>query len=79
MRDAKKFHTAVLKARANGTIGIRVSEPQLFVNFLYIMVSVAGKHAEGLVDPPHGEQDRTDGLPMLKRMILDSLTGGRRS
>ena len=75
---AKKFHTVVRKARADGTIDIRVSEPQLFVNLLYIMVSVAGKYAEGLVYPPDGEQDRTDGLLMLKRMILDSLTDGRR-
>ena len=75
---AKKFHTVVRKARADGTIDIRVSEPQLFVNLLYIMVSVAGKYAEGLVYPPHGEQDMTDGLLMLKRMILDSLTGSRR-
>ena len=48
------------------------------MNLLYIMVSVAGKYAEGLVYPPDGEQDRTDGLLMLKRMILDSLTDGRR-
>ena len=75
---AKKFHTVVRKARADATIDIRVSEPQLFVNLLYIMVSVAGKYAEGLVYPPHGEQDMTDGLLMLKRMILDSLTDGRR-
>ena len=75
---AKKFHTVVRKARKDGTIDIRVSESQLFVNLLYIMVSVAGKYAEGLVYPPDGEQDRTDGLLMLKRMILDSLTDGRR-
>jgi len=70
--------TKVRLTMEDGTIDIRVSEPQLFVNLLYIMVSVAGKYAEGLVYPPDGEQDMTDGLLMLKRMILDSLTGIRR-
>ena len=73
---AKKFHTVVRKARADGTIDIRVSEPQLFVNLLYIMVSVAGKYAEGMVYPPHGEQDMTDGLLMLKGMIMAALKRG---
>ena len=73
---AKKFHTVVRKARADGTIDIRVSEPKLFVNLLYILVSVAGKYAEGLVYPPHGEQDMTDGLLMLKRMIMAALRKG---
>ena len=76
---AKKFHTVVRKARADGTIDIRVSEPRLFVNLLYTMLSVAGKYAEGLVYPPDGERDMTDELEAIKRMILDSLTGGRRS
>ena len=75
---AKKFHTVVRKARADGTIDIRVSEPRLFVNLLYTMLSVAGKYAEGLVYPPDGERDMTDELEAIKRMILDSLTGGRR-
>ena len=75
---AKKFHTVVRKARADGSLRIPVSEPRLFVNLLYTMLSVAGKYAEGLVYPPHGEQDMTDELEAIKRMILDSLTGGRR-
>ena len=75
---AKKFHTVVRKARADGTIDIPVSEPRLFVNLLYTMLSVAGKYAEGLVYPPDGERDMTDELEAIKRMILDSLTGGRR-
>ena len=75
---AKKFHTVVRKARADGMIDIRVSEPRLFVNLLYTMLSVAGKYAEGLVYPPDGERDMTDELEAIKRMILDSLTGGRR-
>ncbi len=75
---AKKFHTVVRKARADGTIDIRVSEPQLFDSLLYTMLSVAGKYAEGLVYPPDGERDMTDELEAIKRMILDSLTGGRR-
>ena len=74
---AKKFHTVVSKARKDGTIRIPVSEPRLFVNLLYTMLSVAGKYAEGLVYPPDGERDMTDELEAIKRMILDSLTGGR--
>ena len=72
---AKKFHTVVSKARKDGTIDLRVSEPKLFVNLLYIMLSVAGKYAEGLVYPPDGEHDMTDELVMFKRMIMDSLVG----
>ena len=33
MRDAKKFHTAVRKARANGTIDIRVSDNYLIPHY----------------------------------------------
>ena len=75
---AKKFHTVVRKARADGSLRIPVSEPRLFVNLLYTMLSVAGKYAEGLVYPPDGERDMTDELEAIKRMILDSLTDGRR-
>lgn len=75
---AKKFHTVVRKARADSSLRIPVSEPRLFVNLLYTMLSVAGKYAEGLVYPPDGERDMTDELEAIKRMILDSLTGGRR-
>lgn len=75
---AKKFHTVVRKARADGSLRIPVSEPRLFVNLLYTMLSVAGKYAEGLVYPPDGERDMTDELEAIKRMILNSLTGGRR-
>lgn len=75
---AKKFHTVVRKARADGSLRIPVSEPRLFVNLLYTMLSVAGKYAEGLVYPPDGERDMTDELEAIKRMILDSFTGGRR-
>ena len=60
------------------TLRIPVSEPRLFVNLLYTMLSVAGKYAEGLVYPPDGERDMTDELEAIKRMILDSLTDGRR-
>ena len=70
---ATKFHTVVRKAQEDGTLDIRVSEPKLFVNLLYIMLSVAGKYAEGLVYPPDGEHDMTDELLMLKRMIVDSM------
>ena len=75
---AKKFHTVVRKAREDGSLRIPVSEPRLFVNLLYTMLSVAGKYAEGLVYPPDGERDMTDELEAIKRMILASLTGGRR-
>ena len=75
---AKKFHTVVRKARADGSLRIPVSESRLFMNLLYTMLSVAGKYAEGLVYPPDGERDLTDELEAIKRMILDSLTGSRR-
>ena len=72
----KKFQTVVRKAREDGTLDVRVTDPKVFVNLLYIMVSVAGKYAEGLVYPPDGEHDMTDELLMLKDMVLASFKRG---
>ncbi len=69
---AEKFHTVYKKAQEDGTLSIKVSEKKLFVNIMYIMLSVAGKYAEGLVYPPHAERDMTEELFLLKHMIFDS-------
>ena len=71
---AKKFHTVYRKAQEDGTLDVGVSEPMLFVNLLYVMLSAAGKYAEGLIYPPDGDHDMSAELLMLKRMILDSLS-----
>ena len=69
---ARKFHTVYSKAGSDGTLNIRISERKLFVNTLYIIISVASKYAEGLVYPADYHQDMTEELYMLKRMILDA-------
>ena len=69
---AQKFHVVYSKARKDGTLVIGISEKKLFVNTLYIMLSVAGKYAEGLIYPPDYEQDMTEELYMLKHMIMNT-------
>ena len=65
-----KFHSIYRKAQEDGTLSINISEKKLFVNLLYIMLSVAGKYAEGLIYPPDEDRDMTEELVMLKRMVL---------
>ena len=69
---ADKFHIVYKKAKEDGTLSINISEKKLFVNSLYIMLSVAGKYAEGLIYPPGYEQDMTEELYILKHMILNA-------
>ena len=69
---AKKFHVVYSKAQKDGTLNIKISEKKLFVNLLYIMLSAAGKYAEGLGYPMNDEQDRTEELIMLKQMICNA-------
>ncbi|MBQ7190898.1 MAG: hypothetical protein IJR99_15940 [Kiritimatiellae bacterium] len=54
---AKKFHTVIRKAREDGTLDIRVSEQELFVETLYTVLCVAGKPVNGpCISPvPHLE------------------------
>ena len=69
---ANKFHTVYRKAQEDGTLSIKVSEKKLFVNIMYIMLSVAGKYAEGLIYPPNEDRDMIEELFLLKHMIYDS-------
>lgn len=69
---ANKFHVVLQKAQNDKTLDIRTSEKKFFVNILYIMLSVAGKYAEGLIYPYDYEQDMTEELYMLKHMILNT-------
>ncbi len=69
---ADKFHRLYSKAREDHTLHIRISENTMFVNLMYIMLSVAGKYAEGLVYPPDEERDMTEELEMLKQMVWDT-------
>ena len=68
---ADKFHAVYRKAQEDGTLRIDVSEQALFTNTMYIMLSVAGKYAEGLIYPPEDERDLTEELSTLKQMILN--------
>ena len=69
---ATRFHGLYSKAKEDGTLEIRISERKMFLNTMYIMLSVAGKYAEGLIYPMDYKQDMTEELYMLKRMILDA-------
>ena len=69
---AKRFHGLYTKAKEDGTLNIKISERKMFINTMYIMLSVASKYAEGLIYPMDYKQDMTEELFMLKRMILDT-------
>jgi AcrR family transcriptional regulator len=69
---ADKFHRLYQKGQKDGTLDIRFPEKKFFLNLLYIMVSVAGKYAEGLIYPPNDDQDKTEELFMLKHIILNA-------
>ena len=69
---ADKFHKLYKKTQEDGTLSVRISEKQMFVNTMYIMLSVAGKYAEGLIYPPDEDRDMTEELLMLKKMIMDA-------
>ncbi|MBR4984972.1 MAG: TetR/AcrR family transcriptional regulator [Proteobacteria bacterium] len=69
---ANKFHLLFLKAQKDKTLDVSMSEKKFFINLLYIMLSVTGKYAEGLIYPYNYEQDMTEELYMLKHMILNT-------
>ena len=69
---AEKFHRLFSKVKEDDTLAVRVSEKKMFVNTMYIMLSVAGKYAEGLVYPRDADKDMTEELYMLKAMILNA-------
>ena len=70
---AKKFHVVYEKAQTDGTLKVDMPERKFFLSSLYIMLSVAGKFAEGLIYPlgMEEEEDMTEELLRLKKMILD--------
>ena len=72
---ADKFHTVYRKAREDGTLTIRISERKLFFTTMYLMLSVAGKYAEGLIYPPGEDRDMTEELFLLKHMVLEFYAG----
>lgn len=67
-----KFHVVYSKAQKDGTLNIKVSEKKLFVNLLYIMLSVAGKYAEGLIYPMNEMEDMTEEFIVLKQIICNA-------
>lgn len=69
---AKRFHGLYTKGKEDGTLNIKISERKMFINTMYIMLSVASKYAEGLIYPMDYKQDMTEELYMLKRMIMDA-------
>ena len=73
---AEKFHGLYLRAKKDGTLRIRMSERKLFVSSMYIMLSAAGKFAEGLIYPPNEDRDMSEELILLKNMILNTCRNG---
>lgn len=73
---AGKFHSLCLRTEKDGTLNIRQSERKLFVSTMYIMLSAAGKFAEGLIYPPDEDRDMSEELIMLKNMILNNCRTG---
>lgn len=69
-RFARKFHAVYQKAEKDGTLKLGMPETEFFPAIMYIMLSAAGKFAEGLVYPPEREKDMTGELTLLKNMIL---------
>ena len=69
---ADKFHRLYMKSQNDGTLDIRFTERKFFLNLLYIMISVAGKYAEGLIYPCNDTSDKTEELIMLKHIILNA-------
>lgn len=67
---ADKFHKLYMKSQNDGTLDIDFTERKFFLNLLYIMLSVAGKYAEGLIYPSYDSSDKTEELIMLKHIIL---------
>ena len=69
---ADKFHKLYLKSQNDGTLNVSFTERKFFLNLLYIMLSVAGKYAEGLIYPSNDTSDKTEELYMLKHIILNA-------
>ena len=69
---AMKFHRLYQNGMNDGTLDIRFPEKKFFINLLYIMLSAAGKYAEGLIYPVDDEPDKTEELYMLKHIILNA-------
>ena len=67
---ARKFHAVYRKAERDGTLKLGLPETEFFYTILYIMLSAAGKFAEGLVYPPEHAKDMTGELKLLKDMIM---------
>ena len=67
---ARKFHAVYRKAERDGTLKLGLPETEFFYTILSIMLSAAGKFAEGLVYPPEHAKDMTGELKLLNDMIM---------
>lgn len=67
---AKKFHFLYEKGLRDGTIRTDEPEQTMFTTTMHIMLAVCGRFAQGVVYPSGGQEDLTQELMILKRMIL---------
>ena len=67
---AQKFHTVISKSQNDGTLNITEPEEKMFINLLYIMLSVTEMYTDGLVYPVIEQRDMTAELFELKEMIM---------
>lgn len=70
------FHTAYMRAVADGSIRTDISERELFTTASITMLSVAERYAQGIVWADNGKSDHTPELLHLKEMLLLWCTAG---
>ncbi len=69
---ARKFHVLYEKGQHDGTIRTDEPERTMFNATMHIMLAVCCRYAQGLVYGSEEEEDLTQELMILKRMILNS-------
>ena len=67
---ASNFHGVYEKGRKDGTIRTDLPEEKMFATTAHIMLAVGARYAQGLLYDADNEEDRTEELQLLKRMIL---------
>jgi len=67
---SRRFHRLWEKGRRDGTLREELSEKELFVMSINIMLSLAGRCAVDWIDPTDRARDVTGELRLLREMIL---------
>lgn len=65
-----KFHCLYEKAKADGTVRTDQEEDKMFISTMHIMLAVSARFAEGVLYYNGSEDDLTEELMQLKRMLI---------